>query len=252
MLNLVEQKKGRYSTEEKKELTAEIKKFAQGRGADIVGIASVESLSGAPQGRRPMDLLPGAKTVIVVGLANLREMLVTAPSRPFTAEYDMCSDRGDAIAFDIAHGLAKQKHKAFYIPNFIKWDARAHICEFSHKHAAQKAGIGSFGRNNLILHPEFGPAISLTSIITDAPLVPDSPFKDKLCTECNLCVQQCPVDAILKEYDPVLGGGHLPVRCFDRCIGLISKDPPYGKNRICNICVKVCPVGNRRRKKLKK
>ena len=35
---------------------------------DYCGIANVERLSGAPQGNRPTDLLPGAKSVVVMAV----------------------------------------------------------------------------------------------------------------------------------------------------------------------------------------
>ena len=44
-----------------KELTTKVKSFARRSGADLVGIALVESFSKAPKGHRPGDLLKGAK-----------------------------------------------------------------------------------------------------------------------------------------------------------------------------------------------
>jgi len=40
-------------------------------GADLFGVASVDDLNDAPLGHRPMDILPNAKSVIVLGMKML-------------------------------------------------------------------------------------------------------------------------------------------------------------------------------------
>jgi epoxyqueuosine reductase QueG len=39
---------------------------------------------------------------------------------------------------------------------------------FSHKHSAYLAGRGSFGHNNVLLTPEYGPRVRFTPIFTTA------------------------------------------------------------------------------------
>ncbi len=47
--------------------TREVKEFAKTQlGADLVGVAGVDRFAGAPDGHRPDELLPGAKSVIVM------------------------------------------------------------------------------------------------------------------------------------------------------------------------------------------
>ena len=49
------------------ELTREVKRFAlEQLGSDLVGIASVDRFEQAPPGHRPDELLPGARSVIVM------------------------------------------------------------------------------------------------------------------------------------------------------------------------------------------
>ena len=45
-----------------------VKRMAKDLGADIVGIASADRFEGAPPGHGPLDLMPGAKSVIVAGI----------------------------------------------------------------------------------------------------------------------------------------------------------------------------------------
>ena len=49
-------------------LTKEIKERILKENIQLVGITPVERLKGAPVGRRPTDILPTAKTVIVAAV----------------------------------------------------------------------------------------------------------------------------------------------------------------------------------------
>lgn len=50
-------------------------------GCDMVGVANVERFTGAPEGRRPIDILPTARSVIV-GAVGKRQFKISAKSRP--------------------------------------------------------------------------------------------------------------------------------------------------------------------------
>lgn len=66
-----------------------------------------------------------------------------------------------------------------------------------HKTIAGLAGMGWIGKHNLLVSPEFGSAISLCSVLTDAPLLtrnhaPASPE----CGDCSICRDACIPHAI--------------------------------------------------------
>jgi len=73
------------------------------------------------------------------------------------------------------------------------------IAEFSQRHAALAAGLGNFGRNNLVLHPRLGPQVIFLSILTDMELPPDPPITKDLCLHCDICVENCPAGALNEE-----------------------------------------------------
>jgi epoxyqueuosine reductase len=50
-----------------KNLTERVKEIAKEKGADFVGIGSVDRFKNAPLMLSPLGLLPGSKSVIVVG-----------------------------------------------------------------------------------------------------------------------------------------------------------------------------------------
>ncbi|MCK4772403.1 MAG: reductive dehalogenase [Candidatus Latescibacteria bacterium] len=64
---------------------------------------------------------------------------------------------------------------------------------------AVDAGLGQIGRLGLLMTPKYGPRVRLAKVITDMPLVPDSPIDfgvTQFCEACMVCAEQCPSGAI--------------------------------------------------------
>ena len=111
--------------------------------------------------------------------------------------------------------------------------------------AANRAGIGWFGKNSNILNPLFGSWVFLAQVITDLDLEPDAPLK-KSCGSCSRCIDDCPTGAIVAPY----------VVDNSRCISYLTienrgeipremrplvQDWVFG----CDICQDVCPVNRK-------
>jgi epoxyqueuosine reductase QueG len=71
--------------------------------------------------------------------------------------------------------------------------------DVSLRHAAVAAGLGVFGRHNLVINPRFGTRIIFTAVLTELPLSSDPPVQEELCTRCDLCVEVCPAHALDEE-----------------------------------------------------
>jgi len=111
---------------------------------------------------------------------------------------------------------------------------------------AMQAGLGELGRNGLLITPEFGPRIRLSKVITDLPLMPDSPIDTgviEFCGICKKCADTCPSRSILfgdRTSVPLNisnAGGALkwPVDA-EKCRAY------WGRvDRPCTNCVAVCP-----------
>lgn len=64
---------------------------------------------------------------------------------------------------------------------------------------AYDAGLGEIGMPNHIVHPVYGNRLRLNAVLTDLPLVNDSPIDyglDTLCKQCGLCLINCPNQSI--------------------------------------------------------
>ncbi|MCC0648521.1 epoxyqueuosine reductase [Clostridioides sp. ZZV15-6598] len=71
------------------------------------------------------------------------------------------------------------------------------ISPLPHKTIANISGIGFMGKNNLFITEEFGCALSMCTVLTDAPIsVEKHPLTASKCGDCNVCVEKCPAKAI--------------------------------------------------------
>jgi epoxyqueuosine reductase len=191
----------------------------------------------------PQSIYPEAKTVIVIGIPVQLPIVETAPSIYYHELYETVNCMLDLKAYEIANFLTRKGYPSIYLPRDGYGDIEVLLEEplafFSHKHAAYLAGLGSFGQNNVLLTPEYGPRVRFTSIFTTALIEPD-PIKTKdLCRRCFLCVEKCPVNAIASD-------GKFPPSMDKKICALWSKKLREKYKSPCGICIKVCPVGEDR------
>lgn len=192
----------------------------------------------------PQSIYPEAETVIVIGLPVQLPIVETAPSIYYHELYKTVNTALDAKAYEISNFLTSKGYSSIYLPRDGYGDIdiviERPLAFFSHKHAAYLAGLGSFGQNNVLLTPEFGPRVRFTSIFTTAK-IEGNPIKAwDLCTRCLACVKECPVNAIKMEGDfpPPVD----KISCATR-----SKKLRRDYRSPCGLCIKVCPVGEDRK-----
>jgi len=103
--------------------------------------------------------------------------------------------------------------------------------------AALASGFGELGKHGSIINGELGSNFRLAAVFTDLPLIADTPrdiAAEGFCTNCQVCVNACPVDAISNDKQQVRGS-HKWYVDFDRCV------PYFNEHAGCAICIAVCP-----------
>lgn len=192
----------------------------------------------------PQSIYPETKTVIVIGLPVSLPIVETAPSIYYHELYETVNIALDQKAYELANFLIQKGHPSIYIPRDCYGDIdvilQKPLAFFSHKHAAYLAGLGSFGQNNVLLTPEYGPRVRFTSIFTSAKIEGDRIKTEDLCTKCLACVRECPVNAIKEE-------GDFPPPVDKISCAMRSKMLRKQYRSPCGICIKVCPVGEDRK-----
>ncbi len=185
------------------DLTDAIKSLAMKVGGDVVGVAPADRWDDyVPDGYRPYDILPGAKSVVVVGTRGPTMGAWKCPDARLMEVngYDFANDR--AIHVVANHIEANTGHYAMQAPTL---PVAGHQPLMSMMLAAVLAGLGtrSFAAN-IILNPKYG-LLYYSAAITTADLVADEMLEQKVCpapmcvaTYRNIgktpCMAACPAD----------------------------------------------------------
>jgi len=77
------------------------------------------------------------------------------------------------------------------------YDETTKTTPLPHKKIAILAGLGWIGENNLLVTQEYGSALCMCTILTNAPLPTENkPIIMPKCGECTICKDICPTGAI--------------------------------------------------------
>ncbi|NNC80576.1 MAG: 4Fe-4S dicluster domain-containing protein [Acidimicrobiales bacterium] len=201
-------------------MTEQIKQLTRDAGAVMVGIAPLTE--DMLKEEHPFDY----PHVISFGVQMDREAALQAPS-----EHAGLTIQSEYRATDrISAAVAKHIRE-------MGWDAEAAIHSLIQIPAAIEAGLGQLGKHGSMISKELGSMYRLGAIVTNLPLVLDSPEDigvDDFCARCQVCTTNCPPHAIFDTKQMVRGRERWYVD-FDTCI------PYFVENHGCGICIGVCP-----------
>ena len=211
-----------------------IKEESQRWGGDLFGVAelSQDRLATCSLAEKTVRELPFGISIGIRLSDAVLEDIDDHPTLLYLHHYRQANYILDRITFHVAALIQHMGGNALPIAasQIVDWDGqKGHI---SHKALAQAAGIGWLGRNNLIVHPEYGARIRLVSILTDLPLQTNGPVEDA-CGECRQCIAVCPAGAIKEQAEAF---DHLG--CFEK---LKEFRNTYNIGQyICGVCIKAC------------
>ena len=116
-----------------------------------------------------------------------------------------------------------------------------------HKTVAVNSGLGWIGKCALLVTKEYGSAVRLTSILTDAPLTCGIPFEESKCKTCHACQDACPGQAV-KGAAWKKGMDREELYDFSKCreaAGKLSRARLQEEITLCGKCIEVCPYTQR-------
>jgi len=252
------------------ELAARAKALALEAGFDIAGVAAADApaelaffaewvgrgfagemayLTGQVEKRsRLKAAFPWARSVIAVGLQydTPGPYSVDAPAeRGWIARYAWGDDYHEVMKAMLDRVVERLAAEAGPFQSRVYVDTGP-IVERAY---AAAAGLGAWGKNTCLLHPEHGSWFFLGEAVTDLELTSDAPRAD-MCGSCTACLDACPTGALPAPY--VLDA----TRCISYLTievkGPIPEDRREGIGRHtfgCDICQDVCPWNRRRRQR---
>ena len=194
-------------------------------------------------------LLPGARTVICVGMlyrgSEPYSLDVSNPERGLIARYARGSDYHDTMRSSLQL-LASMLLK---VENF-QWRACVDTAPLLERSLARDAGLGWIGKNTCLINQSTGSWFLLGELLTTLDLVSDAPTPDR-CGSCTRCIDACPTAAIVPS---PAGGFELDSRlCISYfTIELRNSIPVEQREKVgnnvfgCDICQDVCPWNARR------
>lgn len=235
--------------------------IAKQKGADLVGICRVDPFSDYINTRydlsksrinSPEQYLPGAQSIIVIGLRMLDSICNSIKGKSdanssnlFNYLMNYFYNQLDYVAIQLSLELEKMGYAGYPIQARREgyFRDRDSIGIFPYKEAAVVAGLGNYGKNSLLITPEFGPRVRFAVVLTDAILCPTNKNNnildiEAICGSCTLCIDKCPVEAI--KYD-------------DNMTITIDSDKcrAYMDWCQCALCLGICPKGLLNRNKIK-
>lgn len=222
----------------------QIKQFTLENGASLVGIADAQLMDAAPEGHRATDILSDARAVIVMATPQAKAVLSDAHPTSYMRSIFSCEAKLEVLTHNLANLLDENGFSAIPVPvrMSLMMDYKNLMGDISHKHAAVLAGLGQMGKSSLLITPKYGNRVYVSSVITNAPVEPDMPFKEDLCNDCVKCIEACPVGAISKSNVGIYMGDKYVEKhkCFAYCRTNADVYQTAGGLYTCRICRSVC------------
>jgi epoxyqueuosine reductase len=203
-----------------------------------------------PKRSDPSLVLPGARSVVMLGVNYLPPAWVGQAGGPLWARYALYSDYHDTIKDAlIGAGRVLEDVCGATAADYRYYVDTGPVIE---RGWAAKSGLGFIGKNAMLISRTHGNWLFLAAVLTTFDFEPDEPVrKDSvgretepglLCGKCTRCMDACPTQALPKP-------GVVDAR---RCVsyqtienkGIIPRELRAGiGNRIygCDTCLEVCP-----------
>jgi epoxyqueuosine reductase len=206
-----------------------------------------------PKRSDPTLVLPGARTVIMLGVNYLPPKGTVSEGtrgRPTWARYALYADYHDTIkAALVDAGRVLEELGAVTATDYRYYVDTGPVIE---RGWAAKSGLGFIGKNGMLISRQHGNWLFLAAVLTTLEIEPDAPVRKEatgretapglLCGKCTRCQDACPTQAL-----PTPG-----VVDARRCVsyqtienkGIIPRELRVGIGaRIygCDTCLEVCP-----------
>lgn len=221
------------------DLTADIKNFLRRRGADLVGIGDLGGVEGC-------DFKTGIAVAVVLP-RHIITGLQKAPTEEYYHVYHSLNQKLNEIVSAGEDFLKERGYEAYAQTTERVKPAPSKISRLPHKTVATRAGLGWIGKNCLLVTPQYGSGVRISSLLTNAPLQSGAPIDRSRCGACSLCVRLCPAQALKGalwtagvEREAILD----IEECYKKQVEIMSKNTGI-ETDLCGKCFAVCAYTRR-------
>ena len=222
-------------------------------GVPLVGFADAgdpmfEGLKQAvsPTHTVPADILDGARTVIAFFLPFPRSLTATnvgeqMASKEWAVLYIETNELIARLSEHLQRFFEGRGAVSCTIPATHNWDEERLVSNWSHRHVAFIAGLGSFGVNNMLITSE-GCCGRVGSLVTTFEVEPDPRHAEEACLfkydgSCKKCVRKCVNEALVDE-------GFDRFRCYAMLLKNVEEYEQLGYADVCGKCLVAVPCSH--------
>jgi epoxyqueuosine reductase QueG len=235
-------------------MNQELERLLLDNGAAMVGFAKLDGLYNTVdlEGPRsedsvtePIDI-PHYPIGISILLAYPREVIRNignAPTMEYYDEYHSINHMLDHLAILCANYIKDQGYNAYPQTDQATKEYGIFRTVMPHKTVAIHAGLGWIGKSALFITEQYGSAIRLISVLTDAPLEYNQQITQSKCGSCRLCTNACPGKAISgKLWSPELEREeYFDAMACRRTAREIAAKTLNKQITLCGKCIEICP-----------
>lgn len=209
------------------------------RGAALVACGDLRALPEAPRQGLPV----GVSIAVALDRQIVRDIR-SGPTAAYFAEYQRVNGLLNELATAAGEFLRSRGHRAAGRQATVGslMDLETLSTPLPHKTVATRAGLGWIGKTALLITREYGAAVRLTSVLTDAPLPTARPVDESQCGACEECAAACPAQASRRAaWKAGMERAELydAFACRQKARELSAR---VGVSQsICGICIRVCP-----------
>jgi epoxyqueuosine reductase QueG len=188
-------------------MNRDIEILLKNSGASLIGFAdiseqyahvdmSLPQTEDSSHGAFKIPKYPGGVSIALAIPTHIISGISDAPTQDYYEAYYLLNEKLDALAGLCVQYIESKGYNAYAQTVLVTKEFGIFRTVMPHKTVAVRAGLGFIGKSALFVTKEYGSAVRLTSVLTDAPLKYGSPIVEAPCASCQICANSCPADAI--------------------------------------------------------